>query len=81
MVTLYQHTNYEGKNITVAFGDVPDLRQFGWNDCISSIRINGHSVLLFEHIHFQGRSRLINCDIPCLDGGWNDIVSSLKVTK
>jgi hypothetical protein len=79
MVTIYEHINYQGKSDTFGVGDVPDLRSYGWNDCLSSIRVHGHSVILFEHINFQGRSTFVNFDKPQMDSGWNDIVSSLKV--
>lgn len=86
-VCVYQHVDYGGNSQCFdANEDVPDLRQIGWNDGISSIRVFGRTRLaVFEHGAFQGERLIVENDIPNLTtvngrGGWNwnDRISSLR---
>ncbi len=87
-VCVYQHVNFQGNSQCWNAGDIePDLRNVGWNDGISSIRVfGGTRVAVYEHDNFQGQRLVIERDIPDLtavgtNGGsnWNDRISSLRV--
>lgn len=87
-VCVYQHVGFAGNSRCFDSGDdVPDMRQIGWNDGISSIRVFGRTrVAVFEDAGFQGQRLIVERDIPDLTqisaGGrnnWNDRISSLRV--
>jgi hypothetical protein len=86
-VCVYQHTDYRGNSQCFdANEDMPDLKQIGWNDGISSIRVFGRArVAVYEHRDFQGERLIVDSDTPNLTavsgrGGWNwnDRISSLR---
>ena len=87
-VCVYQHAEYRGNSRCFDAGDeVPDLRQIGWNDGISSIRVFGRTrIAVYEDAGFQGQRLIVEQDIPDLTqvsaGGratWNDRISSVRV--
>ena len=87
-VCVYQHAEFRGNSKCFDAGDeVPDLRQIGWNDAISSIRTFGRTrVAVYEDAGFQGQRLIVEQDIPDLTqigaGGranWNDRISSIRV--
>lgn len=87
-VCVYQHVNFSGKSYCWDSGaDEPDLRDVGWNDGISSIRVfGGTRVAVFEHSDYQGQRLIVDGDIRDLTGvrgnggsNWNDRISSLRV--
>jgi hypothetical protein len=87
-VCVYQHAGFGGNSRCFDSGDeVPDLRQIGWNDGISSIRTFGRTrVAVYEDAGFQGQRLIVEQDIADLTqisaGGranWNDRISSLRV--
>jgi hypothetical protein len=86
-VCVYQHVGYRGNSQCFDAGeDVPDLKEIGWNDGISSIRTFGRGRLaVYEDSDFQGERLIVENDIPDLTalkgrGGWNwnDRISSLR---
>ena len=87
---FYEHANNQGDRMRVDGNHTCyDLTKIGrgflnladWNDVISSVKSNGATLLLFEHIHFAGDTLLV---LPMellnnlADVGWNDRVSSIK---
>lgn len=55
------------------------------NDSLSGVRVPpGCTVVLFEHGNFQGASKTLTADDPCLahshPAGFNDATSSFKIT-
>ena len=76
--------NVEGPCTHGAEGEVQT-----WSDCMSSVRVEpGWSVTLYRDDDFKGRSVRLTADTPNLtalpgpcDGGFNDCVSSIRVTK
>ncbi|WP_300752578.1 beta/gamma crystallin-related protein [Janthinobacterium sp.] len=82
-ITVYADSNYSGKNQILSQGRY-DMDQLGvvGNDAISSLKVpDGWSVTLYEHAGFQGRSKVVTSDTPMLDGGFNDVVSSIVVSE
>ena len=87
-VCVYQHSEYRGNSRCFDAGDeVPNLRDIGWNDGISSIRTFGRTrVAVYEDAGFEGQRLIVEEDIPDLTqisaggrGNWNDRISSLRV--
>jgi hypothetical protein len=86
-VCVYQHVGFAGNSRCFDSGDdVPDMRQIGWNDGISSIRVFGRTrVAVFEDAGFQGQRLIVDRDLPDLTqiragrNNWNDRISSLRV--
>ena len=86
-VCVYQHAGFRGNSRCFDSGDeVPNLRDIGWNDGISSIRTFGTRVAVFEDADFGGQRLIVEQDIDDLTrvsaggrGNWNDRISSLRV--
>lgn len=91
---LWEHANYQGGRLRInANQTCRDLTKIGrgflglgdWNDIASSVRADGATVLLYEHINSAGDALpVIPSDytytfIDNLEtAGWNDRVSSVK---
>ncbi len=83
-VTLYQHSNFRGRQ-EFLFEDDPDLgdNRIG-NDSLSSIQIpHGVVVTLYEHVNFRGRSVELTDSVKDLKGFGvgNDAASSIRITR
>ncbi len=88
-VCVYQHVGFQGNSQCFDAGDeVPDLREIGWNDGISSIRTFGRTrVAFYEDNDFRGQRLIVERDIADLTqvsagnrSNWNDRISSLRVS-
>lgn len=80
-VTVYQDCDYRGSARNIPVGDYQDMRAVQMkNDSISSIRVPaGLELTIYEHEQYGGFSASVQQDERCLDTGWNDQISSLKV--
>ena len=79
---LYQHCGYSGKS-KLYCGSVSWVGS-SYNDMFSAIRLFGtkNKITIWQHSNFQGKFMTFDRDVDCLTGyGFNDIVSSLRVTK
>jgi hypothetical protein len=64
-----------------------DLREVQWNDIASSVYVPyGKSIILYQHIHYSGKSLVLHTGVHNLTKymmekniSWNDQVSSYKV--
>ena len=87
-ITVYSDANYRGKSQEFGVGryDIQSLSVVG-NDSISSIRLAGLRVRVWENAGFTGASQVILSDCPNLKSlktdssrhDWNDKISSLEV--
>lgn len=78
-ITVYEHPDFRGDSVT--FRDaVPDLREHGLNDRISSIDVNGNQAWeVCRDINFEGGCRVFQGTIDDLRAeGWNDRISSMR---
>jgi Peptidase inhibitor family I36 len=81
-VCFFKDTNFRGDYFCIrageTFGSVPD----GMNDKISSMRIFGRAeATVYRDVRFDGRSSRFDYDIPNLRAeGWNDLISSVRVS-
>ncbi len=85
-MVAFQHCNYTGYSLALSEGDynLSDLVAYGIkNNDLSSIKVaDGYQVVFFDQVNFGGASIIEVSDVACLvEEGWNDRVSSLKITK
>ena len=78
-ITVYEDPDFRGDSVTFR-NEVPDLRQHGLNDRISSLEVNGNQAWeVCRDINFSGGCRVFQGSIEDLRGeGWNDRISSMR---
>jgi hypothetical protein len=78
-VTVYEDPDFRGDSVTFR-NEVPDLREHGLNDRISSIEINGNQAWeVCRDVFFNGGCRVFSGTIDDLRAaGWNDRISSMR---
>jgi hypothetical protein len=76
---FYEDSNFRGQYFCVPRGATFTSLPRGFNDRISSVRIFGAEVRIFQDRNFRGRSREISRDVANLRGDWKDDVSSIRV--
>ncbi len=76
---FYEDTNFRGQYFCVPRGATYTSLPRGFNDRISSIRLFGSEVRIFQDRDFRGRSSEVRTDTPNLRGHWSDNVSSIRV--
>ena len=81
-VCFYEHPNFGGKYFCARHGSVVTQVPSGSNDRISSIRLFGNTeVTVYNDRGFSGGSRRFDYDMRDLRrAGWNDTISSFRVT-
>lgn len=79
-VVLHQNAGYEGRELQTN-DKILDLRQFNFNNMISSIEIpEGYKVEAFQNINFQGKKLILDESKDWIGDEFNDTISSLIVT-
>ncbi len=88
-VWLYEHSSFRGRVISYGrnggqfgggFVGYTDLRERGFNDIISSIKLSeALQVKVYEHANRGGKSKTFDSDISYVGNDWNDIISSLDI--
>jgi hypothetical protein len=78
-ITVYEHPDFRGESVTFR-GEIPDLRQLGLNDHISSLEVDGNQAWeVCRDVFFNGGCRVFTGSIDDLrQEGWNDRISSLR---
>ncbi len=76
---FYEDANFRGQFFCAPRGATYTALPQGFNDRISSIRVFGSEVRIFQDVNFRGRSTEIRSDVPDLRGNWKDKVSSIRV--
>lgn len=76
---FYTDANFRGQSFCVARGGSYASLPNGFNDRISSIRVQRATVVIFSDGRFGGHTERVTADIPNLGGRWNDRISSLRV--
>jgi len=78
-VTVYTNPNFGGRRASFN-GDVPDIRQYGMNDQITSIAVpRGETWEICVDIDYEGPCQTIRGDVSDLRAmGWNDRISSMR---
>jgi len=76
---FYEDSEFRGRYFCVPRGATYVSLPAGFNDRISSIRVFGAGVRLFQDRDFRGRSTDVRGDVRNLRGTWRDTVSSVRV--
>jgi Beta/Gamma crystallin len=78
-ITVYEDPDFRGDSVTFR-NDVPDLRQEGLNDRISSLEVDGNQAWeVCRDVNFGGGCRVFQGSIDNLRSeGWNDRISSMR---
>lgn len=76
---FYEDADFRGQYFCAPRGATYTSLPRGFNDRISSVRVFGADVRLFQNDHFRGRSTEIRSDVRDLRGNWHDNVSSIRV--
>jgi hypothetical protein len=76
---FYEDANFRGQYFCVPRGGTYTALPRGFNDRISSVRVFGAEVRIFQDRDFRGRSTAIRSDLANLRGNWGDSVSSIRV--
>jgi hypothetical protein len=76
---FYEDANFRGQSFCAPRGATYTALPQGFNDRISSIRVFGSAVMIFQDVNFRGRSTEIRSDVPDLRGNWKDKISSIRV--
>ncbi|RIK73999.1 hypothetical protein DCC62_16160, partial [candidate division KSB1 bacterium] len=88
-VWLYEHSSFRGRVISYGrnggqfgggFVGYTDLRERGFNDIISSIKMSeALQAKVYEHANRGGKSKTFTSDTGYVGNDWNDIISSLDI--
>jgi peptidase inhibitor family I36 len=76
---FYRDAGFRGPHFCAPRGATFRSLPRGFNDQISSIRLLGSEVRIFQDRDFRGRSAEIRSDAANLRGSWRDDVSSIRV--
>jgi hypothetical protein len=76
---FYEDADFRGQYFCVPRGATYTALPRGFNDRISSIRVFGADVRIFQDQNFKGRSTEIRSDTANLRSNWRDNVSSIRV--
>ena len=78
-ITVYEDPDFRGDSVTFR-NEVPDLRQQGLNDRISSLEVDGNQAWeVCRDVNFGGGCRVFQGSIENLRSeGWNDRISSMR---
>ena len=76
---FYKDSGFRGQYFCAPRGATYTGLPRGFNDSISSIRVFGAEVRIYQDRNFRGHSTEIRSDVPNLRGDWRDDVSSIRV--
>lgn len=76
---FYSDADFRGRSFCVERGVSYAQLPPGFNDRVSSVRVRGAVVMMFENRDFDGRSMRVTRDIRNLKGEFNDRLSSVRV--
>ena len=78
-ITVYEHPDFRGASVSFREG-IPDLREHGLNDRITSFEVAGNQAWeVCRDVFFAGGCRVFTGSIDDLRAaGWNDRISSLR---
>lgn len=80
-ITVYRDANYRGQAMSFR-EEIPNLRNSGMNDAISSIRLGRGNWEVYEDANYRGRCEIVDGDMRDLGRtGMNDRISSLRPVR
>lgn len=79
-ITVYEDSNFRGRSMSFN-EEIPDLRNSGLNDRISSMQLRGGAWEVCTDARFRGDCRIVSGDVRNLDRAFNDKISSLRPAR
>jgi Beta/Gamma crystallin len=76
---FFSEPEFRGQRFCVARGGSYPLLPPGFNDRISSVRIQRSQVMIFEDKDYDGRNMRLTSSVPDLGRTWSNRLSSLRV--
>lgn len=76
---FYEDAGFRGRYFCVPRGATYTSLPGGFNDRISSVRVFGAGVRIYQDRDFRGRSTELRGDTGNLRGSWRDTISSIRV--
>ena len=81
-VTVYRDCYFKSVSKSFGEGNFRDYDLGVGNDKISSLKIpRGWIVTVYENNNFDGASRVFTHTVDCVPQGWNDRISSMRVSR
>lgn len=78
-VCFYESTGYAGASFCIGDGETLNALPSGWNDRISSIRVDpGYVVQVCRDTNLYGWCEQYTANVPALSGDRNDAISSVR---
>ena len=73
-VCVYDKKDYKGEEFCTS-RDIPNLGDYGWNDKISSISVNGDAdLILYVNSDYKGKSIEYSGDVSRIRGGLDGVI-------
>ena len=79
-IVLFEHDGFRG-DARALHGDAPDLSRLGFNDRVSSMRVQRGSWEFCEHAYYRGKCWRYDHDMASLPKKQNDRYSSVRLVR